>query len=943
MFQCQVRLQLLSLRQGCNLYPQSNCSSSNGERHYWCSRTGACFLTRSEAEKCEENDDTTTPPSRDCWLDRLDGTQAPGWLCWDGQCIPREEVCDGFPQCNDGSDEARGDHQGCNSFPEAPGHCVSWFGDLYKPCEGEESLCTEASRAETGDTDQCRGCEGADHWRCDDGWCISLVKVRDGRQDCSDGSDEVVQISLGWQHLVLITTTIVLVGLLVPLCCRVHSSGRRLSGHGCLPPPAVSRSSVFSHRRDNSQSSILAREEEHHMIPSTDIPADLISLLENKSNNWDVRTRGRLLAAITRSRVSVSGLRPEVVTSAKCLYALLHNDSIRLHHLYMYLASRCSNVRELAKVTKHLFSWEMELHRQDQSEVLNCWRLRLGCSSTTSVIISSVTNRSTFSSRCRTFVAPVRDSLRNVRRKIMSARPQEDSALDQILSLLYFTLVPFLVGSLFYLEQIKNIIFAIVFWHSLIDYTDSDLLTLPFEFSLCLLLLLSIITTQCLFILYSYFYAEEIFEINTSSEECGRGRWQRRSLCYRTVATFLSPLMPLFILANYVYYDSYISRTRRHLQTLNDPSQEPISDEELRAREANQEERIRLYRQIYRLQSRRQSYRKLYSYYRLTSAVFESVTIIIVTILLMFVNKSTSALLTDTNNNYNNFKLIDLIEMRLVTFFGVGTKIGGELSSALYGEYLVKDIVIVSWLVYSLLVILTSLVKYWYQAKNIAMSWMGQTVLGFYLFFLLFNKLTTVISILSSSRLHSDHLLWLWSGLIFLLLLLVRVGLVYLYKRRWSSNWRSGGVLDKWINLVVNTLVIIPVTVSHDPVQELQRKEVELSKFSRRRSDPERRKEFLRNSANMDGDPGAEPGQPSQEEVRAIILKMWWKDTNRRVDVSLVKEKIRSKAKWRGNDLGLDRVIRETLHSLEVVGLINTGEDIIDDGDPSDIYVMKPC
>ena len=69
----------------------------------------------------------------------------------------------------------------------------------------------------------------------------------------------------------------------------------------------------------------------------------------------------------------------------------------------------------------------------------------------------------------------------------MSARPQEDSALDQILSLLYFTLVPFLAGSLFYLEQIKNIIFAIVFWNSLTDYTDSRLQDSPFEFSLCLL------------------------------------------------------------------------------------------------------------------------------------------------------------------------------------------------------------------------------------------------------------------------------------------------------------------------------------------------------------------------------------------------------------------------------------------------------------------------
>ena len=743
--------------------------------------------------------------------------------------------------------------------------------------------------------------------------------MRDGRLDCHDGSDEVTQISVGWHHLLLITAIIVLVGLLVPLCCRVHSSRRRVGGRGCLPPPAASSSSVFTHRRYNSHSAILAREEEHHMIPTTDIPCDLISLLENKSNNWDVRMRSRLLATITRSRVSVSGLRPEVMTSAKCHYALLHNDSIRLHHLYMYLASRASNVRELAKVTRHLYSWEMELHRQDQSEVLNCWRLRLGCSSTTSDIISSVTNTTSFFSRCATSLAPVRDSLRYVRRQTLRARPQEDSALDQIVSLVYFTLVPFLTGSLFYLEQIKNIIFAIVFWHSLTDYTDSRLQDSPFEFSLCLLLLVSIICTQCLFILYSYFYAEEIFEI--SSPECGR--WQRRTLCYRTVATFLSPLMPCFILSNYVYYDSFISRTRRHLQTLNDPSEEPVSEAELRVREANQEERIRLYRQIYKLQSRRQSYRKLYSYYRLTSAIFESVTVIIVIILLMFVNKSSSSN-SISSNNYSSMKLIDLIEVRLATFFRVDTNVKGELAFSDYEVYLVKDVVIVSSLVYSLLVILSSLVKYWYQAKNIAMSWMGQSVLGFYLFFLLFNKLTTVISILSSTPLHGIRLLW--SGLFLIFLVLTRVGLVYVYKRKYSINWKSGDGVDKWINILVNIFVIIPVTVSHDPVQELQRKEVELSKFSRRRSDPERRKEFLRHSADMEGEPGGPRHRHlSQEEVRSTIVKMWWKNTNRKIDVNMVKQKIRSKTKGEVDELELDRVVKETLHSLEVVGLVNTG------------------
>ena len=42
-------------------------------------------------------------------------------------------------------------------------------------------------------------------------------------------------------------------------------------------------------------------------------------------------------------------------------------------------------------------------------------------------------------------------------------------------------------------------------------------LELPFEFSLCLMLLVSIILTHSLFVLYSFCYAEEIFEVNHTS------------------------------------------------------------------------------------------------------------------------------------------------------------------------------------------------------------------------------------------------------------------------------------------------------------------------------------------------------------------------------------------------------------------------------------------
>ena len=349
---------------------------------------------------------------------------------------------------------------------------------------------------------------------------------------------------------------------------------------------------------------------------------------------------------------------------------------------------------------------------------------------------------------------------------------------------------------------------------------------------------------------------------------------------------------------------------------------------------------MKLYRYIYKLQNRRHIYRKLFSFYRVTSALLESVTVIIVMVILMF-NKSDVKEDDQGLNNYQKHSFIALVEVRLAAFFGVQTRPNDM------GIYVAKDIILSFTLGYSFLVILTALVKYWHQAKNVSMTWMGQVVLGLYLCFLMVNKLTTAISILVSSHTmsmaSSGHMMTVFMSLAFILLLLcLRLGLVYIYKRNFSRNWKVGDSMDKWMNIFVNTCVVIPFTLYQCPVKELKSKMAEFrpelseDPLLRRRSDPSiRREEILRALSQTRSEEDEvlpflkimEEKHPSQDLLREEILKLWWKNPSRKLSVCHVLDKVL------GNHAkdSLDADIRETQESikdiiinLEVVGLINT-------------------
>jgi len=945
--------------QGCNLYPESGCPSSDGRRHFKCQRTGFCYASKEEAASCEEADETK-PPSREC----LWGDSEKGWMCGDGRCIIKSQVCDGFPHCKDKSDEGIAPYEGCNSHPDVDSDCVSWFGELHRECQlgnPDIKICTLDYLAKSGNIEECRRCpDDPGFWRCNDGRCINSTFIRNGRRDCSDGSDEDAQITLGLSLLITATLSTVLFGLSISFSCRALRTRNPWSYFHCEHCQQSDLSDLLSryqsqilsdfgskkrinltHKRESSKCAIITKEEDD-LIPNDDIPSRLIILLENKADNWDMRRRNKILAKMTGGRESVTALKSEVVTSAKGEYVLVHNDSIQYHHLYMYFANRCGSVKELAKITKHLFSWEMELHQNDKLEVLKCWRLHLGNSSLTSQIIDSVCENPSFYARCGATFYPLRQFFNVMRKKIWINKPAAESNVEKIMSLLYCTLVPFVAGVLFYFEQIKNIVLALLLWSAVMDYSDMKPEELPFEFSLCLLLLLSIVLTHLLFIFYTYSFAEQIFELS-HQEKCSQ--YALKSLCCKTFSILLTPLVPSFILANYVYYDSKVSRVKHQLQTVNDSMAEDLSDSDIRQRQINHMDRVKLYRFIVKLQDRRHMYRKLYSHYRVTSALIESVSVIIVIVLLMLTSKNFSK---NLRNNYKQNSLIDLLEHRMAAFLGVNLYGDGIKEGLIHS--LLGDAVMLTSICYSFLVIQSALVKYWHQAKNVSLTWMGQTVLGIYVGLLMLNKLTTSISLLSSSMKltyvtssTSPKMCLALSFLFIIILVFLRIALVFIYKKKFSRNWNSGDRMDQWINVLLNTYVIIPFSSSISPVEELKVKQSHLLSADgilRRRSDPATRREEIlkvtspRNVGQKDGSGSfnatfLEETVIEDAVIRKLILELWWSNPYQRLRYHDAKEYVIKKLKKSKQNSDfineeLNFRINENLTSLQVAGLVNT-------------------
>ncbi|KAH8387838.1 hypothetical protein KR093_009841, partial [Drosophila rubida] len=99
-----------------------------------------------------------------------------------GQCIPLEKKCDGYPDCQDETDEL-----GCPPFTE---HCLEQEFECDDYCITRDQLCNGIVNCNDGsDERNCTLCRD-DAFLCHTGDCIAPQLQCNGRVDCSDASDE---------------------------------------------------------------------------------------------------------------------------------------------------------------------------------------------------------------------------------------------------------------------------------------------------------------------------------------------------------------------------------------------------------------------------------------------------------------------------------------------------------------------------------------------------------------------------------------------------------------------------------------------------------------------------------------------------------------------------------------------------------------------------------
>ena len=909
--------------QGCNfnnLHNETGCRTWYSRTVFHCSRHDQCYR-QEEQREWEDCQKSPRPPPRDCVC--FDG--GPGWRCRDGFCIDASDVCDGREHCPDGSDESTEAYLGCNLFPEE--NCTSYRGEKHSRCEADRTVCVPHHLShQTSRPGDCRACGAASggQWRCNSGTCIELGKVCDGVQHCEDGSDELRDTDYGGCRMfphnqdcrlshrgeryvrceadsaVCVPESFLANNLSDPRDCR-KCGGRGGGGEGeelqwrcddgsCIPdslyrdgsPDCLDGSDhrplllrwhhllalslavllffIFFLALICQHDCDLKTERDTEMTPlqkDKDVPIKLIEVLENLLIVEDIK-----------------GLSPQQEAFIEESYKCVHQDPIQFFHLFMYLANRYESMSELKKIAQYLIYLEQVLHKSTKAEALKCWRYHLGDSAMSLKITSSVADQSDIN-------YTVTETSKMVGRSCFRAWFNTVYIKGAII----FHIAE---GTFFYLERMKNLSYVYIIYVALSDLSRDNLLDHIVEFSLFLVLAFQIGLVQIAHIFISAFHSKEIL-VKCCPKGCkDKPRcWKKLSIKMFSMVFFF--LMPLLALAKFVYFNIKIMRERRKLVT-----------------EKTNRGKVTIYKTYQELEKNILTYKKIYSYYRVTSAILESVASAFFFDFLVFVTRRTG--------RYRQFT--ELLQTRFYSFYGV------EPAKDTVEFFLPLNrtgyLIFYCSIAYSVVIVLSALLKYWENVKNLGLSFWSKVHLIGYLTFIIWNEHWTSLSIFGATESFSV------SGSVSLatlpichLLLGIRILLIcYIrHDQEWfnlkifpafcscsrtktnteETDWAEGNIVEKAVNVISNCLAVTPFSVYKEPIEVLEKIQSQM--------------------------------ESSDNEIRKEILLMWWQNPIKKLSqrsVRFIKREL-AKKEIHENENTIRDILLELIKDEKVNSpLINT-------------------
>ncbi|XP_059084151.1 uncharacterized protein LOC131881331 [Tigriopus californicus] len=842
---------------GCQVHAQSTpCKSWNGRLYVPCpDQPGRCV---EDVQDCQ-NPESSCPHDNEGLL----------WRCMDGRCIKRKHLCDGLAQCEDNTDESLG----CKLFNNDT-ECPSWSGQLHVPCqtsnESSALLCTLPEFADNN----CRQCERANLWRCNNGLCIENVLVQDGYVHCMDGSDENLG-PLKWWIFLVITLVFGLSGMVLSFLYRILKDKKHIFDCGFC------RSS----RSGQSQNEFEMMVDSAFTEPPDEgiLPFDLIQILDNPNQWSDDHT------VLPREKEAIR------------IYARVHQNPKLYKNLYRFLVYRIASPQRLGQVMELLLKWERDFHDGSSHGAAACWRLHLGACEILSEVLAATKPRGVCSTYFDWYL-PVKNKLRKWRLGLSDGPRNVVEKIYQLFNTIYYMIKPFLGATFFYFDMMKDIAITWMLMKTLVNLSsDTPIRSFPFETFVVGVMGCAIFGSFLMGVYISFSYSDHIFEL------CDHKHTAPRTLSFRTISMMASIFMPAFILANHVFYLQQEYKLQRELQdpelsfdfqpyksasTSNlkksgktphphlGPSSIPKADFSQTLRMTT------LFQQIERSRYKCHLHRRIYSCYRIAYASIQTFSVMMGMIVIIFVDAKPS-------RRHNN--VLGAFSQRLRDFFQVAQ----TENSLLVDLDIVRNVVLGGSIGYSFVIIISALLRYVNQCKGTYLSRTGKVFLLLY-----FGcHLTARVALFLGMTITAQNTGTLFPvTLIATCLFIFHAIIIYYFKWRFVKCFKESRFVERIVHVLANTIVAIPfmkwnvdvVNAKTPSTFNLHHRSLSFPLTVKRRpvSEPSRPDAFNQFSISNFCQIITAPLVKEVGNVRQTLIDLWWNNPQRDLHVKNLRQEL---------------------------------------------------